>query len=110
VSINPLSLNSRQTSHQKSKIDDFLLEQRWISYSVELPIIRAFWHIAFKQRPNIDPALVVTSLLLIRKAVEAGFWLSILPRYICQESLRAGKLNIVWGSKEPMLNDIWFST
>jgi hypothetical protein len=24
--------------------------------------------------------------------------------------LRAGKLNIVWGSKEPMLNDIWFST
>jgi DNA-binding transcriptional LysR family regulator len=105
-----LSLNSRQTSRRKSEIERFLLEQRWISYSTELPIIRRFWHIAFKHRPNIDPAMVVPSLLLIRKAVEAGYGLSVLPRYICQESLRAGRLNIVWGPKEPMQNDIWVVT
>ncbi|MEE9320368.1 MAG: LysR family transcriptional regulator [Granulosicoccus sp.] len=95
---------------KQNDIKRFLLEQRWISYSVELPIIRRFWHTAFQQRPDIDPVMIVSSLLLIRKAVELGRGISVLPRYICQQSLRAEKLHILWEAKAPMVNDLWVAT
>ncbi|MCG7985314.1 MAG: LysR family transcriptional regulator [Candidatus Thiodiazotropha lotti] len=100
----------RKSSAQKDKIEHFLMELPWISYSVELPIIRRFWHVAFKRRPNVEPAMVIPSLLLIRKAVEFGFGVSVLPRYICKEPLEAGRLNILWQPNEPMVNDLWVAT
>jgi DNA-binding transcriptional LysR family regulator len=99
-----------KTSERKDKVEDFLLQQQWISYSAELPIIRRYWHVAFKRRPNIEPAVVVPSLLLIRKAVEFGLGISILPRYICRESLAAGRLHILWEPKDSMINDLWIAT
>lgn len=93
-----------------SEVEQFLLEQKWISYSVELPIIRRFWHTSFKQRPNIEPMMVVPSLLLIRRAVELGYGISVLPRYICQQSLSTARLHILWEPTESMLNDLWIAT
>jgi DNA-binding transcriptional LysR family regulator len=102
--------NIKKTSGKHQAIERFLLEKNWISYSAELPIIRRFWQVAFKQRPSIEPIMTVPSLLLIRKAVELGFGVSVLPRYICRESLSAGKLSILWEPKKAMLNDLWIAT
>jgi DNA-binding transcriptional LysR family regulator len=104
----PKELKNRSRKHQQ--IERFLLEKNWISYSAELPIIRRFWQVAFKQRPTIEPIMIVPSLLLIRKAVESGLGVSVLPHYICRESLDSGRLNILWRPKEPMLNDLWIAT
>jgi DNA-binding transcriptional LysR family regulator len=100
----------RKTSGQKEQIERFLLNQEWISYSAELPIIRRFWHVTFNQRPNIQTVMVVPSLMPIRKAVESGMGISVLPRYICSQSLQAGRLNILWQPKEPLVNDLWVAT
>lgn len=102
--------NIKKSSGKHPEIERILLEKNWISYSAELPIIRRFWQVAFKQRPNIEPLMTVPSLLLIRKAVELGLGISVLPRYICRESLSAGLLNILWEPKEAMLNDLWIAT
>ncbi len=102
--------NTKKTSGKHPEIERILLEKNWISYSAELPIIRRFWQVAFKQRPNIEPLMTVPSLLLIRKAVELGLGISVLPRYICRESLSAGLLNILWEPEEAMLNDLWIAT
>ncbi len=104
----PTNLNKKISKPEE--IEYFLLEQKWISYSVELPILRRFWHTSFKRRPDIEPVMVVPSLLLIRKAVELGWGVSVLPRYICQQSLSAGKLHILWEPKEAMINDLWIAT
>lgn len=93
-----------------SEIERFLQARKWISYAIELPIIRRFWHIAFKRRPDIDPVMVIPSLLLIRKAVELGMGISVLPRYLCLESLNAGKLTILWEPDVPVVNDLWVAT
>lgn len=94
----------------KKEIEGFILSQKWISYSVELPIIRRFWHVAFKQRPNIKPILVIPSLLAIRKAVESGWGISVLPRYLCEQSLGLNTLNILWEPKDLISNDLWVAT
>ena len=100
----------RKNPSQKSEIEHFLSEQQWVSYSVELPIVRRFWHVAFNKRPNIEPVMVAPSLLVIRKAVELGVGISVLPRYICHQSLKAGKLHILWEPEEPLINDLWVAT
>ncbi|MCU7877466.1 MAG: LysR family transcriptional regulator [Candidatus Thiodiazotropha sp. (ex Lucinoma borealis)] len=105
-----LPKNLKKKLSKPNEVERFLLEQQWISYSVELPIIRRFWHTSFSQRPDIKPILVVSSLLLIRKAVELGWGISVLPRYICQQSLSAGRLHILWEPKEPIVNDLWVAT
>jgi DNA-binding transcriptional LysR family regulator len=105
-----LPFDIKKTAGRNNKVERYLLEQQWISYSAELPIIRRFWHIVFNRRPVIDPVMVVPSLLLIRKAVELGFGISVLPRYICHEALNAGRLNVLWEPKDPMVNDIWIAT
>jgi len=105
-----LPKNLKKGSGSRHEIERFLLARNWISYSAELPIIRRFWQVAFKQRPNIEPVMIVPSLLLIRKAVELGLGVSVLPRYLCRESLNTGGLNILWEPKEPLLNDLWIAT
>ena len=102
--------NLKEGSAKHHEIEHFLLTRNWISYSVELPIIRRFWQVAFKRRPNIEPVMVVPSLLLIRKAVELGLGVSVLPRYLCHKLLDTGGLNILWEPKEAMFNDLWIAT
>lgn len=91
-------------------LEKFLLDQQWIAYSVELPIIRRFWHIAFRHRPSIEPRMIVPSLLLVRRAVELGMGISVLPRYLCEQSIKANKLKLLWEPESPMLNDLWVAT
>lgn len=105
-----LPKNITNQRNSLNKIEQFILKQNWISYSVELPIIRRFWHIAFNQRPVIKPVMVVPSLLTIRQAIESGWGISVLPRYICEPSLNEGKLHILWQPNKSITNDLWITT
>ncbi|MBA2939412.1 LysR family transcriptional regulator [Paenibacillus sp. CGMCC 1.16610] len=60
----------------------WLSEQKWISYGLELPIIRRYWKEFFKKGPLINPAHVIPSMHLILKAVEEGAGMSLLPTHI----------------------------
>ena len=103
----PADLNK---TGKPDQIEHVLLDKNWISYSAELPIIRRFWHVAFKRRPTIEPVMIVPSLLLIRKAVEFGVGISVLPRYLCRELLNTGEIKVLWEPKKSMLNDLWIAT
>jgi DNA-binding transcriptional LysR family regulator len=87
-----------------------ITQQQWISYSAELPIIRRFWHIAFKRRPDIEPVMVIPNLLLMRKAVVSGMVVSVLPHYIYHKSITENRLNILWEPNETMVNELWVTT
>ncbi|WP_042161165.1 LysR family transcriptional regulator [Paenibacillus gorillae] len=64
--------------------EQWLSEQRWISYGLELPIIRGYWREYFKKRPLIKPTHVIPSLHLILRAIEEGAGLSLLPTYMLE--------------------------
>lgn len=75
--------------------EQWLSEQKWISYGLELPIIRRIWREHFKKRPEIRPIHIIPNLHMILKAVELGVGLSVIPTYLLRNSLKEGKSKVV---------------
>lgn len=86
-----------------------LLEQPWLSYDNDLPIIRRFWRKTFNARPAIVPTLIIPNLSIILNAIEKDKGISVLPDYICQESIAQGTLSVVDGFQTSVSNDIWLA-
>jgi len=78
-----------------NNLEVWLLSQNWISYGLELPIIRRFWREHFKKRPQISPTYVLPDLHMILKAIEKGEGISLLPTYMLKESLDSKKVKLV---------------
>ncbi|MNV33190.1 Hca operon transcriptional activator [compost metagenome] len=76
--------------------EQWLSEQKWISYGLELPIIRRIWREHFKKRPEIRPIHIIPNLHMILKAVELGEGMSVIPTYLLQNSLKEGKSKVVF--------------
>lgn len=87
----------------------WLLQQSWISYSPELPMIRRFWQDSFGKRPEILPRLVIPELRSMIRAVELGFGLSVVPLYLCQTALDQHRLQIPWTPPQPCVNQLYFA-
>jgi DNA-binding transcriptional LysR family regulator len=73
-------------------LEEWLLELPWLAYAPNLPIIRRYWQAVFGTRPSITPRLVVPDLQILLRAVEMGLGVSVLPDYLCQESLKNGRI------------------
>ncbi|WP_251037572.1 hypothetical protein [Paenibacillus albidus] len=50
----------------------WLSSQNWLSYGLDLPIIRRIWREHFKKRPLIRPTHIIPNLHMILKAIENG--------------------------------------
>ncbi|MZQ84817.1 LysR family transcriptional regulator [Paenibacillus sp. 5J-6] len=75
----------------------WLLQQRWISYGLELPFIRSYWKEFFKVGPQIIPAHVIPNLHLILRAIEECKGMSLLPTYMLKDDkIREPKWRIVF--------------
>ncbi|GGH20264.1 LysR family transcriptional regulator [Paenibacillus segetis] len=68
--------------------EQWLTEQPWMSYGLELPIIRRIWREHFKKRPQIRPVHVIPNLHMILKAIGNGTGLSVIPTYLKDEASR----------------------
>ncbi|MBW4557216.1 MAG: LysR family transcriptional regulator [Trichormus sp. ATA11-4-KO1] len=87
----------------------WLIQQPWIAYSDELPIIRRFWRIVFGWRLDVSPQFVIPDLRSIRTAIAHGLGYSILPDYLCREWIAAGKLKLVLKPTKAVTNQIWLA-
>lgn len=97
------------TAVQHPQLEHWLLEQPWISYGPDLPIIRRFWRQSFTRRPAIEPALIIPDLLIIAQAVARGQGVSVLPLYLCAEAIAGGHMQLLWQPARPVTNDIWLA-
>lgn len=84
VLIAPKRLEAPITDSLQEK-ERWLASQTWISYGLELPIIRRVWREHFKKRPLIKPVHVIPNLHMIAKAVETGAGLSAVPTYMLEK-------------------------
>ena len=104
------ALKAFTLSHTKPPSESLLLQQKWISYDTDLPIIRRYWRDVFKTRPAITPAIIIPNLIMIASAVEKGKGISILPSYICHDLIKKGKLESIPLLKNKRVsNDIWIA-
>ncbi|QRG65859.1 LysR family transcriptional regulator [Brevibacillus choshinensis] len=80
------------------KWESWLSSQPWISYGLELPIIRRYWREYFQKRPQLQLAHVLPDLHAILSAIEHGAGLSLLPTFMLAESLQAGKAKTIYST------------
>ncbi|UNL83065.1 LysR family transcriptional regulator [Priestia koreensis] len=78
------------------EIESWLDEQRWLSYGLELPIVRRFWREHFGKRPPIQPYHIIPDLRVVLKAIEEGMGISVLPTYLIADSVEANKTKILF--------------
>ncbi|WP_248924764.1 LysR family transcriptional regulator [Paenibacillus hamazuiensis] len=73
-------------------IEQWLCAQKWISYGLELPIIRRLWRQHFQKRPLIKPVHVIPNLHMILRAIENGSGISVLPTYLLRQPNEKAKI------------------
>lgn len=80
-----------------------------VSYAEDLPIVRRYWQTVFDARPRQQAAVVVADLHAVKAAVIAGAGYSVLPRYLCADALRDGRLVVLHEPALPPLNTIFLA-
>ncbi|MBH0172078.1 LysR family transcriptional regulator [Fictibacillus sp. 23RED33] len=79
-----------------AEIEEWLSKQNWLSYGLELPIIRRYWRDHFKKRPDFQPCHVIPDLRSILEGIENGLGMSILPTYLIEKSLQENRVKILF--------------
>ncbi|MBT2719222.1 LysR family transcriptional regulator [Bacillus sp. ISL-57] len=95
VIVAPKELEIEEGTNYELK-EKWLSSQNWISYGLDLPIIRRFWREHFKKRPIMKPIHVIPNLHLILKAIENGAGISLLPTYLLENSMDEAKSKIIF--------------
>lgn len=76
----------------EADLKDWMDRQCWISYGLELPIIRRYYQTQFGERPGIRPEMILPNVDAILKAIEAGHGISVLPDYLVEAAVSARRV------------------
>ncbi len=90
-----------------AELGAWLNQQAWVSYSVDLPITRRFWHQHLGARFDARQTIVVPDLRAVLRAVELGYGLSILPEFLCRAAIREGRIQEMWAVRQLIPSDQW---
>jgi DNA-binding transcriptional LysR family regulator len=77
------------------EIEKWLLKQKWLSYGLELPIIRRFWRKHFSKRPQLKPTHVIPNLHALLSSVQIGAGITFLPTYMLDHTMNFEKAKII---------------
>lgn len=81
-----------------------------LSYSEELPVIRRYWRSVFDRPPaRLRIAAVVPDLRVLATLAERGTGMTVLPRYLAEPGLVAGRLVDPVEPEVPPLNTIYLA-
>lgn len=81
---------------EMAEVEEWLNEQRWLSYGAELPIVRRYWRQHFGKRPSMQAFHIMPDLRAILEAIEQGMGISILPTYLIEDSVALQRVHIVF--------------
>lgn len=95
VVVAPYYYDDEPDSNDLKLLEAWLCSQTWLSYGLELPIIRRFWRENFQKRPQMKPEHVLPDLHIILSAIEHGAGISLLPTYMLANALQTNKVKII---------------
>ena len=67
-----------------------LLDLPLIAYDEDLPLIRRYFAEVFQIKLDIQAAVTVSDLRIVRSLVSLGQGYTVLPKYLCEQQLQAG--------------------
>jgi DNA-binding transcriptional LysR family regulator len=83
--------------------------RRFVGYSEDMPMARRYFRECWATRPPV-PALTATDFRAVVAAVLAGAGLSVLPRYLVEDDVAAGRLAVLHTPAQPVLNSVHIGT
>jgi len=92
-----------------AELGDWLSGRDWVAYSLELPITRRFWQAHLGRPFSASLRLVAPDLRSVLGAVEQGMGCSILPRFVCAESIRDGRTEEMYPVSELIAPEPWYA-
>lgn len=84
-----------------------LLTQPLIAYDEDLPLIRQYFERVFKIQINVQAAVAVSDLRMVRSFLLAEQGYSVLPRYLCERQLEHGTLMLLHQPIDPPTNHLY---
>jgi DNA-binding transcriptional LysR family regulator len=92
-----------------TQVETWLSQQRWISYSAQMPIIRRYWQSVFSKRPDFDPQIIIPDLQAIMRCVEQGMGVSIVPNYLLSGIQGSPSVYVPWHPKAEVSNSLYLA-
>jgi len=92
-----------------ASLGDWLVDQSWVAYSLELPITRRFWQTHLRRPFSARLRLVAPDLRAVTGAVEGGIGCSILPRFVCAGAIEQGRIVEVHPVSDLIPGEPWFA-
>jgi DNA-binding transcriptional LysR family regulator len=80
----------------------------WVAYSAELPLTRRFWQTALRRPFGGTLRLVAPDLRAVVGAVERAQGVSLLPTFVCAETLATGRIVEIYPISEVGPSEPWF--
>jgi DNA-binding transcriptional LysR family regulator len=107
VLIGPLGTKPKRPFRNLNDLANWLKNQNWVGYSVELPNTRRFWQQVFGLRLEAQLRFVVPDLRTVVHAVERGFGVSIVPDFIGNPAIAQKRVFEIWPIKDLIPPDHW---
>lgn len=89
---------------------DFLKQQLWYSTAGDMEQLKNFWSKNFSEHPDFSPNYIVPNISSIIRCLSDNEGYSIVPDFLCNEALDAGKIKLVWQGSQPWENTLYFGT
>jgi DNA-binding transcriptional LysR family regulator len=114
-----LIAGSRTDTHQLSrllndqKIDetrDWLKQQIWYSTAADMEHLKNFWLRNFRKHPDFKPNYIVPNISSIVRCLSDGEGFSIIPDFLCRDSIEDGTIKLVWEGSPKLENTLYFGT
>jgi DNA-binding transcriptional LysR family regulator len=84
-----------------------LRAERWISYDEDLPLVREYFEHVYGQRPAVQSTVCAEDLRAVRALTRQGPGLTVLPDYLCEADIEAGRLVELGDRKKAPVNALY---
>lgn len=87
-----------------------LKRQLWYSTAGDMEHLKNFWSKNFNEHPDFSPNYIVPNISSIIRCLSDNEGFSIVPDFLCQDALNAGKINLIWQGNQHLENTLYFGT
>lgn len=92
------------------EVKEVLKQQLWYSTTADTEHLKKFWLEHFGEHPDFSPNYIVPNISSIIRCLSDGSGFSIVPDFLCQDSIDEGKIKLIWEGKKPLENILYFGT
>ena len=86
-----------------------LLTRPLIAYDEDLPLVREYFNQVFETTIDIQAAVTVADLRMVRSLILAEQGYSVLPLYLCDTQIQQGHLALIFSPQSPPTNKLYLA-